>query len=137
MAFGLSGAPGTFLKAMNTTLAPLLRRCVLVFFDDILIHSRTFEEHLEHLRAVFELLHRDHWLVKQSKCVFGQRQLRYPGHIISEAGVATDPTKASAVLEWPTPGSVKELRSFFWVLLATTVGLYDTSVFSASHSPIY
>jgi hypothetical protein len=97
---------------MNTTLAPLLRRCALVFFDDNLIYNRTYEEHLEHLRAVFQLLQKDHWLVKRSKCVFGQRQLRYLGHIISAAGVATDPDKVSIVLQWPTPSSVKELRSF-------------------------
>jgi transposase InsO family protein len=112
MAFGLSGAPGTFLKAMNTTLAPLLRRCVLVFFDDILIYSRSFEDHLDHLQATFALLRQDQWLVKRSKCAFGQRQLRYLGHIISESGVATDPAKISAVLQWPSPTSVKELRSF-------------------------
>lgn len=114
MAFGLSGAlcPSTFMKAMNTTLAPLLRHCALVFFDDILVYSKTIEDHLVHLRAVFELLRRDHWLVKPSKCVFGQRQLCYLGHIISESGIATDPAKVSAVLQWPTPCSVKELRSF-------------------------
>lgn len=112
MAFDLSGVPGTFLKAMNTTLAPLVRRYALVFFDDILIYSRTFEEHLVHLCAVFELLRQDHWLVKRSKCVFVQRQLRYLGHIIFESGVATDLAKVSAVLQWPLPSSVKELRSF-------------------------
>lgn len=59
MAFGLSGALATFLKAMSTTLASLLRKCVLIFFDDILIFSRTYEDHLVHLRQVFELLHKD------------------------------------------------------------------------------
>jgi hypothetical protein len=53
MAFGLCGAPGTFQGAMNATLAPLLRKCVLVFFDDILVYSATLEEHIEHLRWVF------------------------------------------------------------------------------------
>ncbi|XP_066365004.1 uncharacterized protein [Miscanthus floridulus] len=61
MAFGLTGAPGTFLKAMNTTSAPLLQKCVLVFFNDILIYSRTNEEHLEHIKLVLQLLQRDHW----------------------------------------------------------------------------
>lgn len=60
MAFGLSGAPGTFQGAMNTTLAPLLRKCAIVFFDDILIYSRSFEEHLLHLKEVLELLQKDH-----------------------------------------------------------------------------
>jgi len=75
MAFGLSGDPATFLKAMNTTLHPLLRKCVLVFFDDILIFSKTHAEHLIHLRLVLELLRRDKWQVKMSKCSFLQRQL--------------------------------------------------------------
>jgi hypothetical protein len=97
---------------MNTTLAPLLRRYALVFFDDILIYSRTFEEHLVHLCAVFELLRQDHWLVKRSKYVFSQRQLRYLGHIISESGMVTDLAKVSVVLQWPPPSSVEELRSF-------------------------
>jgi len=66
---------------------------VLVFFDDILIFSRTYEEHLEHIRQVLELLQRDQWQVKMSKCCFAQRQLCYLGHIISAEGVATDPEK--------------------------------------------
>jgi hypothetical protein len=112
MAFGLSGAPTTFLKAMNTTLHPVLRKCVLVFFDDILIYSHSFAEHVQHVRLVLELLAKDQWQVKLSKCLFAQRQLRYLGHIISEQGVATDPVKVEAVLSWPAPVSVKELRSF-------------------------
>ena len=112
MAFGLSGAPATFQKAMNTTLHPLLRKCVLVFFDDILIYSRTYEEHLTHVKLVLELLVRDNWKVKLSKCVFAQRKISYLGHVISEAGVATDPAKIEAIVNWPTPIDVKQLRSF-------------------------
>jgi hypothetical protein len=93
MAFGLTGTPATFQKAMNTTLAPLLRKGVLVFFDDILIYSRSLEEHLQLLRQVLELLKKDKWQVKMSKCVFAQRQLKYLGHVISEHGVAMDPDK--------------------------------------------
>jgi len=97
---------------MNTTLASLLHKGVLVFFDDILIYSQSLEEHLVHLRQVLELLRRDQWQVKRSKCVFAQRQLKYLGHVISERGVATDPDKVQAVLNWPVPSSAKELRSF-------------------------
>jgi hypothetical protein len=96
MAFGLCGSPATFQGAMNTTLAPLLRKCVLVFFDDILVYSATLSEHLDHLRQVLQLLANDKWQVKLSKCTFAQQQLAYSGHIISAAGVATDPSKVQA-----------------------------------------
>jgi len=97
---------------MNTTLQPLLRKCVLVFFDDILVYSRSYPEHLIHIRQVLELLLKDQWKVKLSKCAFTQRQIAYLGHIISEAGVATDPSKVAAIVDWPPPANVKELRSF-------------------------
>jgi hypothetical protein len=73
MPFGLTGAPATFLGAMNATLAPLLHRCVIVFFDDILVYSNSLQEHIQHLQAVLQLLQRDHWQVKLSKCSFGQQ----------------------------------------------------------------
>jgi hypothetical protein len=112
MAFGLTGAPGTFQGAMNSTLAPCLRKFVLVFFDDILIYSATFEEHLIHIRSVFGLLAKDQWKIKLSKCSFAQRFIHYLGHVISGAGVATDPQKVEAIANCPTPKNVKELRSF-------------------------
>ena len=97
---------------MNTTLAPLLRKCVLVFFYDILVYSNSYEEHVEHLKAVFTLLSVEHWKIKASKCSFAQRQINYFGPIISEAGVAKDPSKVEAIVNWPPPTNVKELRSF-------------------------
>lgn len=112
MAFGLCGAPGTFQGAMNTTLSPLLRKCVLVFFDDILVYSETFEDHLVHLQQVLQLLSKDQWVVKKSKCKFAQQQLRYLGHVLSADGIAIDPTKVEAIVSWPQPANVKELRSF-------------------------
>ncbi|WVZ69878.1 LOW QUALITY PROTEIN: hypothetical protein U9M48_018599 [Paspalum notatum var. saurae] len=116
MAFGLSGAPATFQYAMNTNLHSLLRKCVLVFFDDILIYSNSLQEHLSHLRLVLELLHRDQWKVKFSKCSFLQNKIAYLGHVISQGGVSTDPAKIEAISFWPTPTHVKELRSFLGVL---------------------
>lgn len=112
MAFRLTGAPGTFQSAMNSTLAPYLRKFVLVFFDDILIYSKSYDEHFIQLRLVLELLVKDQWLVKLSKCSFAQRQIRYLGHVISEQGVGTDPDKISAVAQWPRPVNTKEFRSF-------------------------
>jgi len=68
----VAGGPGTFQLAMNATLAPLLRKCVLVFLDDILIYSTTIEEHLHHIGAVLQLLDKDGWKVKPGKCSFAQ-----------------------------------------------------------------
>lgn len=112
MPFGLSGAPATFQGAMNTTIAPLLRKCVLVFFDDILVYSHTWEDHLSHLQQVLTLLAKDQWYIKMSKCAFAKKLIACLGHVISQQGVSTDPAKVEAVSTWPTPQSVKDLRGF-------------------------
>jgi len=112
MAFGLTGSPNTFQGAMNTTLHPLLHKCALVFFDDILVYSRTLEDHIQHLCQVFTLLARDQWKVKISKCRFAQQSISYLGHIVSHNGVSTDPSKIKSVQQWPPPQNIKELRSF-------------------------
>jgi hypothetical protein len=121
MAFGLTGAPSTFQAEMNRTLAPLLRKCALVFFDDILIYNSTYSEHLDHLQQVLQLLEENQWKLKMSKCAFAQTSINYLGHVISATGVAMDQTKIDAVRDWPVPQNVKQMRSFFfgidWVLL--------------------
>jgi hypothetical protein len=89
-----------------------LRRFVLVFFDDIIIYSTSWIDHLRHVRAVFQLL-QDHQLVlKRSKCTFGATKVAYLGHVISEGSVAMDPDKVQAVVDWQTPKSVRTLRGF-------------------------
>ena len=112
MPYGLTGAPATFQAIMNHILAPLLRKCVVVFIDDILIYSKTLSEHQQHVKQVFGLLREHHFKVRLSKCSFAKQQLNYLGHVISPSGVATDPKKVSIVQDWPTPTSVKEVRSF-------------------------
>jgi hypothetical protein len=107
MPFGLCGAPKTFQSAMNTTLASLLRRCVLVFFDDIMVYSKTLVEHTGHLQQVLQLLTQDNWQVKLSKCSFAQRKVDYLGHVISENGVSIDPMKTVAIQQWPSRENVK------------------------------
>jgi hypothetical protein len=112
MSFGLTGAPATFQGAMNKTLASVLRKCALVFFDDILIYSPTLESHIEHLQNVFQLLQEDQWLVKLSKCSFAQQQVSYMGHVIGVNGVATEPKKIQDVINWAVPTTVKKLKGF-------------------------
>jgi hypothetical protein len=82
---------------MNCTLAPGLRKFVLVFFDDILVYSRTYEDHLIHLQQVFNWLQQDHWHLKLSKCKFSQQSISYLGHVISADVVSTDPSKVQAI----------------------------------------
>lgn len=107
MPFGLTNAPATFQMLMNTLFAALLRRGVLVFMDDILVYSRTLEDHVKLLKEVFEILHQNNFLLKRSKCSFAQPSVEYLGHVVSAAGVSTEPSKISAVKNWPTPVSVK------------------------------
>jgi len=107
MAFGLCNAPATFQALMNDVLRPFLRRFVLVFFDDILIYNKTWVDHLRHLRAVFSELRRHQLFVKRSKCAFGVPSVSYLGHVISKAGVAMDPAKVQAIVNWLAPHSVR------------------------------
>ncbi|XP_073357959.1 uncharacterized protein [Aegilops tauschii subsp. strangulata] len=112
MPFGLATAPGTFKCVMNFAFAGANRKYVLVFMDDILVFNGTLEEHIDHLQSVFDILKENQLFVKESKCAFAQQSLEYLGHIISDKGVSTDPAKIEAMLNWPVPTSVTELRGF-------------------------
>jgi hypothetical protein len=85
---------------------------VLVFIDDILIYSPTLQDHVQHLKQVFNVLRHHQFYLKRKKCVFAQAELQYLGHIISKEGVATDPSKTDAMVRWSVPTSVTELRGF-------------------------
>ena len=97
---------------MNDVLRPFLRRFVLVFFDDILIYSCSWADHLRHLCAVLTVLQQHQLFVKRSKCAFGVSSIAYLGHVISDTGVAMDPAKVQAVADWPQPRSARAVRGF-------------------------
>lgn len=112
MPFGLCNAPATFQRLMNDILRPYLDKFVVVYLDDILIYSKTPEEHAEHLRKVLTLLRQHKLYAKFTKCHFGIRSVEFLGHIVSAEGIATDPRKIEAVVKWPQPRTLTELRSF-------------------------
>lgn len=136
MAFGLTGAPGTFQRAMNHTLSPLLRKCALVFFDDILVYSDSLESHVQHLHQVFSLLAQDQWKVKRSKCSFAQSSVSYLGHVVSKDGVATDPGKIQAIPPGPYHVHLR-ICAVFWVWPVIIENLFATSGLSVSLSHSY
>ena len=110
MPFGLTNAPASFQALMNDILQPFLRRFVLVFFDDILIYSSSWSEHLQHVKMGFQQLRAHQLFLKKSKCFFGEPSVTYLGHIVSAAGVAMDPSKVAAVGSWPRPRTLRALR---------------------------
>lgn len=112
MPFGLTNAPAAFMGLMNDIFRDYLDQCVIVFIDDILIYSKSREDHRRHLGIVLDKL-REHGLyAKLSKCSFWQRKIGFLGHVISEAGIAVDPEKITAITKWPTPSNATEVRSF-------------------------
>ncbi|CAI5467973.1 unnamed protein product [Closterium sp. Yama58-4] len=97
---------------MNTVLSEFLGSFVVVYLDDILVFSKTKEEHVQHLQKVFEVLRREQLYAKQSKCEFFLPDVEFLGHVVSASGIRTDPKKIAAVQDWLAPTSVKELQSF-------------------------
>jgi hypothetical protein len=126
LCFGLTNAPATFQRVMNQIFGKYLVTSngssgtgstgrtgfVLVFIDDILVCSRSAEEHLEHLRLVFEVLRKHKLYAKLKKCDFNKSELKFLGHIIGREGVAVDPDKISTIIKWPVPKSLQELQGF-------------------------
>ena len=112
MSFGLTNAPAHFMYLMNSVFMPELDKFVVVFIDDILVYSKSTEDHEEHLRVVLQRL-RDHQLyAKFSKCEFWIDEVPFLGHVISSEGIAVDPSKVRDVLDWEPPKSVHQVRSF-------------------------
>lgn len=112
MPFGLTNAPSTFQSIMNSVFGPYLRQFILVFFDDILIYSPTWEDHLCHVRTVFSILRQQQFVLKQSKCVFARKEVVCLGHVVNQRGVKVDEDKITAIRQWPAPNTVKRLRGF-------------------------
>ena len=112
LSFGLTNAPATFQTLMNDIFRPYLDLFLIVYLDDICIYSRTEEEHEEHLRLVLTTLRKHKLYANASKCALFQTEIEFLGHVVAADGVRPDPSKLSAIAEWPTPRNPTEVLSF-------------------------
>jgi len=112
LPFGLCNAPATFERLMDSVLAGLRWETLLVYLDDVIVFGSTIEESLARLAAVFERFRGAGLKVKPSKCALLQKEVKYLGHVVSEAGIHTDPDKIDAVRDWPIPSTQTQVRSF-------------------------
>jgi len=112
LCFGLTNAPATFMRLMDRVFAPYSRKFLCVYLDDILIYSKTYEEHLEHIKLVLAKLREAKLYAKMSKCEFFKEEVKFLGHIVSREGVKVDPEKVRVMEKWPPPRTVSDVRSF-------------------------
>lgn len=112
MPFGLTGAPSTFMRIMNEVLHPYLDTFVSAYLDDILVYSKSNSEHYDHLRKVLERLRIHKLYAKPSKCELFKKEVKFLGHMLSSEGIQMEKEKVQAILDYPKPNSVHEVRAF-------------------------
>ena len=112
MPFGLVNAPATYQRLMEECFFGLHLEICYIYLDDLIIFSKTFEEHVERLERIFQRLREVNLKLSPKKCEFFKRKVRYVGHIVSAEGVEPDPDKVEKVKEWPTPTNPDDVRRF-------------------------
>ena len=112
MPFGLTNAPSTFERLMDKVFKGLNPEICLLYLDDIIVKSATFEDHIQNLRVIFDRLKNAGLKLSPKKCHLFKEKVTFLGHVVSKEGISTDPEKIDAVLNWPVPKTLTELRSF-------------------------
>jgi hypothetical protein len=112
MPFGLTNAPTTFMRLINDIFRAHLGQFVVIYLDDILIFSRTWDTHMQHVRQVLQILQEHKLQVKAKKSYFGQTSVPYLGFVVISEGIQPDPAHIQALKQWPLPSSARELKIF-------------------------
>jgi hypothetical protein len=113
MPFGLTNAPATFQRMMSEQLSDAINHYVLVYLDDVNVHSRTFDEHLQHLRYTFSKFRHANLRLKPKKCHFAKRRLDFLGHTVSATGLEMSGDKVNKIINMLPPSNLTELKSFY------------------------
>jgi hypothetical protein len=112
MPFGLTNAPNTFMRLMNEVLHPFIGKFVVIYFNNILIYSKSLNEHIEHLRAVCFALRETRLFANLEKCTFCTDRVTFLGYVVTPQGIEVDEARIEAIKSWPIPTTPTQLQSF-------------------------
>jgi hypothetical protein len=130
--FGLTNVPSTFMRLMNEVLRAFIGKIMVVYFDDILIYSKSYDAHLEHLRAVFKVLHDAHLFGNLEKCTFCTDRVSFLGYVVTSQGIEVNEAKIVAITSWPLSTTVMQVRSFLGLAGFYQCFVRDFSTIAAS-----